>query len=317
MTDSTQNKRRKNSDKRQSRRKTPWAVRWLRFSIAVLDTVSPRWGARRAYRMWFTSPRYAEPPREQRWREQAQVNFIEHEYGPLAVYRWGQGPAVLLVHGWSGRGTQMGAFAAPLVKRGYSAVAFDAPGHGRSAGTETDGFQVAAALAAVAEQYGPLNAVIVHSFGTMATTLAMHQGLSANKVVCISAPTSLQYLVDRFCQTLRLSHKTKALMVQMLENDFGKDIWQRIESDLLVQDSAIPALIIHDKDDLDVPWQWSERLAKAWPNSHFWLTEGLGHRRILRNRAVIDSVCEFVVNGQVPDPTQSEPGVLLTTSRDA
>jgi pimeloyl-ACP methyl ester carboxylesterase len=300
MPDSTYDKPANMANKRQKRHKTPWVVRWLRFSFAVLNVISPRWGARRAYRLWFTSPRYPEPIREQRWREQAQVNFIEHEYGPLAVYRWGQGPAVLLVHGWSGRGTQMGAFAEPLVKRGYSVVAFDAPGHGRSAGSETNAFQVAAALASIAEQAEPLSAIIAHSFGTMATTLALHQGLPVEKVVCISAPTSLEFLIARFCQTLGINSNTRELLKQMLEHEFGEDIWQRIESDRHVVDSTTAALIIHDKDDVDVPWQWSERLANAWPNSGFWLTEGLGHRRILRNHAVIHSVCEFIENGHLP-----------------
>ena len=303
MPDSTY-KRANMANKRQKRRKTPWIVRWLRFGFAVLNVISPRWGARRAYRLWFTSPRYPEPARERRWREQAQVDFIDHEHGPLAVYRWGQGPAVLLVHGWSGRGTQMGAFAEPLVKRGYSVVAFDAPGHGRSAGSETNAFQVAAALASVAEQTGPLSAIIAHSFGTMATTLALHQGLSVEKVVCISAPTSLEFLVDRFCQTLDIKPKIETLLIQMLEKEFGKDIWQRIESDRHVVDCTTAALIIHDKNDVDVPWQWSERLAKAWPNSCFWLTKGLGHRRILRNRTVIRSVCEFIENGHLPEKNQ-------------
>jgi pimeloyl-ACP methyl ester carboxylesterase len=300
MPDSTQKQHANALDKRQKRRHTPWVLRWLRFSFSVLNSVSPRWGARRAYRLWFTSPRFAEPAREQRWREQAQMVFVEHDCGPLAVYRWGQGPAVLLVHGWSGRGTQLGAFAAPLVKRGFSVVAFDAPGHGRSPGTDTNVFEVATALAAVAEQSGPLHAIIAHSFGTMATTLAIHQGLSVDKAVCISAPTSLQYLIERFCQRLGISPKTQKFLTQMLEQEFGNDIWQRIESDRHVADSTIAALIIHDKDDVDVPWQWSERLANAWPNSHFWLTRGMGHRRILRNRAVITAVCEFIENGLLP-----------------
>lgn len=301
MAQSTHDKHSNNRDKRQKRRKTPWTVRWLRFSFVVLNTISPGWGARRAYRLWFTSPRFPEPAREQRWREQAQEFVIEHEHGPLTVYRWGQGPSVLLVHGWSGRGTQMGAIAQPLVKLGYSVVAFDAPGHGRSAGTGTNAFQVAAALVSVAEQSAPLRAIIAHSFGTMATTLALHQGLLVDKVVCISAPTSLQFLIDRFCQTLGINTNTRQRLKQMLEQEFGDDIWQQIESDRHVLDSNATALIIHDKDDVDVPWQWSERLAKAWPHSHFWLTSGLGHRRILRNRRVIDSICDFIENGSLPE----------------
>ena len=285
---------------RKAMRKTSWIVRWLRFSFAVLNIASPRLGARRAYRLWFSSPRFPEPAREQRWREQGQMDYLEHEYGSIAVYRWGQGPAVLLVHGWSGRGTQMGAFAEPLGKLGFSAVAFDAPGHGRSAGDNTNALQVASVLAAVARHYGPVRAVIAHSFGTMATTLAIQQGLLVDRVVCISAPTSLSFLVERFCQSLGINQKTQELFKQMLEREFGADIWQRIASDRHVVDSNAAALIIHDRDDIDVPWQWSERLANAWPNSTLWLTESLGHRRILRNRAVLNAVSDFVAQGQLP-----------------
>ena len=287
--------------KRHSRRKIPWIVRWLRLSFAVLNVVSPYLGARRAYRLWFTSPRFNEPVREQRWRESARAFYVEHKYGPLAAYRWGEGPTVLLVHGWSGRGTQMGAFVAPLVKRGFSVLAFDAPGHGRSPGTQTNVFQVADALAVIAQKNGPLKAIIAHSFGTMATTLAIKQGLHVEKVVCLSAPTSLLYLIDRFSSSLSMSHKTKLLLEKMLEKNFGDDIWQRISSDCNVVDSTIPALIIHDRDDLDVPWQWSEKLAKAWQNSNFWLTQGLGHRRILRNRTVVNSVSEYIAGDSLPD----------------
>ncbi|MCG6969177.1 MAG: alpha/beta hydrolase [Gammaproteobacteria bacterium] len=287
-------------------RKTPCLVTWLKWCFAVLNRVSPRWGARLAYRLWFTSPRFDEPERERRWREKAHSFFLPHEHGPLAVYQWGQGPAVVLVHGWSGRGAQLGAFAQPLVQRGFSVVAFDAPGHGQSQGKQTNVFEVAAALAAVAEKTGPVCAIIAHSFGTMATTLAIQQGLQLDKIVCISAPTSGLFLVESFCETFALSQTTMTLFKHRLEKEFGTDLWQRIASDQQVTNSRIPALIIHDKDDRDVPWQWSEHLAKAWPSSHLWLTHGLGHRRILRNPAVVDAVSEFIVSGQLPKEALSD-----------
>src|SRR5688500_6559183 len=52
----------------------------------------------------------------------------------LAVWRWGKGPAILLVHGWGSRGARLASFLPPLTEAGYSVVAFDAPGHGASAG---------------------------------------------------------------------------------------------------------------------------------------------------------------------------------------
>ena len=286
--------------KRHKRGKIPWIVRWLRWSFAVLNVVSPYLGARRAYRLWFTSPRFEEPAREIRWRQSAQAFYVDHDVGSLAAYRWGEGPTVLLVHGWSGRGTQMGAFVAPLVKRGFSVVAFDAPGHGRSPGTQTNVFQVADALATVAKSIGPLKAVIAHSFGTMATTLAIKQGLQVEKAVCLSAPLSAFYLIERFCQSLAMNRKTELHLKSMLEKQFGSDIWQRAASDRHVAQSKVPALIVHDKDDLDVPWQWSEQLAKAWPHSCFWLTQGLGHRRILRSPEVVNAVCDYITENKIP-----------------
>ncbi len=281
--------------------KTPWALRGLRWVFAALNLLWPAAGARLAYRLWFTSPRFAEPARERRWRKTSHAWFLEHEFGPLAVYQWGQGPAVVLVHGWSGRGTQLGAFVEPLITRGFSVVAFDAPGHGRSGGTRTNAFEVAAALQAVTGNTGPAFAIIAHSFGTMATTLAIHQGMPVDKVVCISAPTSPLFLVEGFCQKFGMNRKTGQLFQQFLEKDFGADIWQRIASDHHVAKCRIPALIIHDKDDADVPWQWSEQLANAWSGSHFWLTQGLGHRRILRDPSVTQAVSEFIASGKLPE----------------
>lgn len=287
-------------DKRPLRHKAPAMLRALRTSFIVLNKVSPSLGARLAYRLWFRSPRFAEPAREQRWRQQANSFFLEHETGPLAVYQWGQGPAVLLMHGWSGRGTQLGAFAQPLVKRGFSVIAFDAPGHGRSRGKQTNVFEIASALQAVARQCGEVKAIIAHSFGAMVTTLTLHQGLHVDKVVCISSPTSPLFLVDSFGHTFALSQKTMALFKQKLEKEFGTDLWQRIASDEQVTDSRTPVLIIHDKDDADVPYQWSERLAQAWPGSLLWLTQGLGHRRILRNPTVVEAVSEFIASDKLP-----------------
>ena len=38
----------------------------------------------------------------------------------IATWTWGAGPRILLVHGWGGRGGQMGAFVEPLVAQGFS-----------------------------------------------------------------------------------------------------------------------------------------------------------------------------------------------------
>lgn len=279
-----------------TRRRLSPGIRWLRFTFRMLDRIAPGLGAKRAYRLWFETPRYPEPTRETRWREQAMRFSVATAEGPLAVYRWSDGPMVLLVHGWSGRATQMAAFAAPLAAAGYGVVAFDAPGHGRSPGTHTTIFRMADALRAVANEVGPIKGIVAHSFGSLVVALAMRQGLQAEKVVCISSPTSARFLVDRFCSSLTIPERTKQLFTQRLEQRFGENIWTAVSADENARHLPSPALIIHADDDHEVPWQLGERLADAWPGARFLRTHGLGHRRILRDRKVIQAVMEFLAD---------------------
>ena len=50
----------------------------------------------------------------------------------LVAWRWGEGPTVLLAHGFEGSPVQFGAVIDALVERGYAAVALDMPAHGAS-----------------------------------------------------------------------------------------------------------------------------------------------------------------------------------------
>lgn len=286
--------------KTRNHRRTSAAIKWLRIKFRVLETIWPALAAHQAYRLWFSTPRYKEPSREAQWRQSAQVLSMEHEHGPIAVYRWGQGPVVMLVHGWSGRGPQLGAFAAPLVERGFSVVAFDAPGHGQTPGDSTNVFQLADVLTAVNRKYGPATAIVAHSFGVVVSVYAMNQGLGVDKAVCISAPTDPAYLIERFCEFLNFGAKTRHLLMQMMQANFGANVWQEIASHNHAAGFSTPALIIHDEDDLDVPWQWGQQLANHWPGAYFLRTQGLGHTRLLRHPKVVNAVLDFLVDDKLP-----------------
>lgn len=95
----------------------------MRVLGRVLPGVTINW----VYKLWFRSPRYREPKREEAWRKSATVLGMTTAYGDVITYRWGRAgdPLVILVHGWSGRGTQLGAFTGPLVNAGYHVIAFD------------------------------------------------------------------------------------------------------------------------------------------------------------------------------------------------
>ena len=110
------------------------SVRWLRRVFAVLNRTAPSASARLAYALLTRPPRVPERAWEAAIRAQAHTSALPFGTGRLAVYEWGTGPAVLLVHGWGARATHFGKLVPALVASGRRVVAFDAPAHGRSSG---------------------------------------------------------------------------------------------------------------------------------------------------------------------------------------
>ena len=56
----------------------------------------------------------------------------------------------------------------------------------------------------------------------------------------------------------------------------------------------IPVLVIHDKNDPEVAVIAGINIYNHLKNGTLYLTEGLGHRKILGDPAVIDKVVQFV-----------------------
>jgi len=114
------------------RNSAPYVLRMLRCGFRVLDRTAPGLGGRWAYWLWFRTHRFLEPQREQHYRRVATRVPFEYAGKPLEGYSWGEGPVVLLTHGWNGRATQLWKFSDPLVDSGFRVVALDMPGHGQA-----------------------------------------------------------------------------------------------------------------------------------------------------------------------------------------
>jgi pimeloyl-ACP methyl ester carboxylesterase len=277
-------------------------ARLIRGLIRALSLISHRLSAQLALKLWFSSPKYQQPKREMQWLQSARFSTLEHSDGPIAINEWGEHSVrtILLVHGWSGRGPQLGAFASNMLKQGYRVVAFDGPGHGRSPGNSSTIFKMESVLHAVAEKFGPIDTFVAHSFGVLVTALAVKNGLLANKLVFISSPTSAEFLFSQFCNTLSIHRKTQGILQEIFARRFGPDLWQKLSASHNLLNSKLPTLIVHDKSDSIIPYSWSEKLSSVMPNSQLLLTEGLGHRRILRDQNTISQVSEFIQSAKYP-----------------
>jgi pimeloyl-ACP methyl ester carboxylesterase len=273
---------------------TTLAQRLPRAAFSTLGPVFPGLMGRWAYRLWFRTHRQAGPARELSLAGNAEHLTLRVDGLPLAVYRWGAGPVIVFVHGWSGRATQASAFVGPLTAAGYCVLAFDAPAHGNTPGRRTNMLEFAAALRAIAAVYGPLHGAITHSFGAMVLAYALRHGLTVARAVCIGAPARLEFLVERFARLLALPEPVLNDLRRRLEKRFAEDVWEAMSTDSNARMLNVPALIVHDRDDREVPVRQGELIAEAWPGAQWLATRGLGHRRILRDAATVQAVVDFI-----------------------
>src|SRR5436190_15309881 len=114
-------------------RALPLQLRLLRASVAMLEATSPALAALWAEALFRHPRRHAMPPRERAWVTSAWPLRIGDGRERIHAWSWGEGPTVVLAHGWEGRGSQMGALALAIAGAGMRAVAIDGPAHGASA----------------------------------------------------------------------------------------------------------------------------------------------------------------------------------------
>jgi pimeloyl-ACP methyl ester carboxylesterase len=204
----------------------------------------------------------------------------------------GEGPPVLLVHGWGGRGAQLANLARPLLDAGCSAVAFDGPAHGASSGGTTSLVRMAGAIAAVARRFRA-RAAVGHSFGGAALGLAIARGLELDAVALVGAPASPVGFFGDFCDAFDIPARARPGLVRRLERIVGVEL-ASLDARRLAPAIGVPALVVHDAEDREIPFSEGEAIAGAWPGARLVRTEGLGHRRILRDPAVADVIAAFL-----------------------
>lgn len=268
----------------------------MRYNIRVLTLFSPFLAASLVNYLWFRTHRHDEPRREKKLLESAKWETAVIEAKHVQVYIWGDDASstVLISHGWNGRGAQLGSFIPDLVKQGFRVVAYDAPGHGRSSSKSTSLPEISQVIQQLAKQYGPFYAGIAHSFGGLCLVNAVSSGVNMDKIVCIASAFNVERLVEFFAKLMEVQPKIVERQKRLLEQQFGEGIWEQYSMPNMLSNIAASGLVIHDQDDDAVPVERSKMIAQAWDDSRLLLTTGLGHRRVLRDKAVIKEVVEFI-----------------------
>ena len=262
----------------------------------ILTSISPFLASRFAAKLFLSPFKYKIPERE---KEMDQKSIQKKVLVPsmnreIVTYEYGKSDKkVLLVHGWSGRGTQLAKIAKAFLEQGYMCVSFDAPAHGKAAGKMSMMPFFIKAIHYMEEHYGPFDAVIGHSLGGMSSLRAIRDGLQTNKLVIIGTANNISEITRHFAENMKMNHKVARKMKAYLDDRFNEDmdVLSGGESAKYVK---VPTLVIHDEEDVDVKVKSAYEIHEELENSELMITSGLGHRRILGNEKVINKITTFI-----------------------
>ena len=222
---------------------------------------------------------------------------ILHRGLKLVVWCWGDGPAVLLLHGWESHAGHMTSFVPPLLQAGFRVYALDAPGHGQSEGEATDAVDFGRAVLSVVKSLGMPRMVVGHSVGSAAALFAFNHGVDVSASVHLAGPSSMERVLRRGCVSAGLDAEATQQVLNKMAAQIGEPLsimdLQQLQSGLRHR-----AYIVHDVEDREIPFHESLALSQAWHESKFEAVTGLGHRRIMRAPEIVkDSVAFLTAAG--------------------
>jgi len=295
-----------------ARQPDDWRLSLLRNGMRLLSSASPPLAVRLFDRLWFSAPRTYASVEAQAVLDAGERHAFDVHGKRVLAWSWGQGPTVLLLHGWGGHAGQLHAFVAPLRAAGYRVVAFDAPAHGRSdpsrhGGRRVTFFEIADALRIVAEAFGPLHALIAHSGGCAVAGLALRDGWDMPARIAFVAPYGLPSAsIEPFGRAIGASDRVIDLFRMRTERRLGR-AWETFDIPTLPQRRELPPLLlVHDRGDREVPFAHGRAVAEAWPQARLLATEGLGHRKLLRDAPVVAGIVDFIGPPPVLDATPAD-----------
>ena len=273
----------------------------LSHFISVISIISCRLAGRVALHFYCTpSIRCKEKTKDLKVMSEAQNTELLVNGKRVKTYQWGDGKKiVLLLHGWESRASRFSMFVSSLLEKGYSVVAFDAPAHGNSEGTITNLFEYDFICQELAKKYPHYTAVIGHSLGTSALFYSLRKGITTDCMVLISGLCDFRYTLDAFARILNLTPKViedlESRIIRFYMPD-ATDFWQKFSLNYNnAEDIKIPTYIIHDRFDDVINLAQAEKIKCIMGHrATLYITNKLGHHRILQNRDVVNHVINFI-----------------------
>ena len=200
---------------------------------------------------------------------------------------------VLLAHGWAGRSTQLFMIANKLLENGFMVISFDGPSHGKSTGKTTNLVEYIETIKAIHKEFGPFEAAVGHSFGSMGIMNTQAENHIFKIIVTVGSGDKVSDILINFANNLGLNDAFGIKLINYFEKK-----WQMKVDDFATSNVAkkvnIPVLVIHDAIDGDVAVSCGINIRQNLENGKLFITNGLGHTKILRDKNVTNKIVDFI-----------------------
>lgn len=269
----------------------------LQTVFGLLGVLAPRLGGRLAYRLFFKPFRLKSHPKDLELKKQARRYELQTDSGKrFHFWVWGEGPAVILAHGWSSKGLHFRNFIPELNQRGFSVVIPDFPGHVASEGKSTNVLEFKECLIKIISSLDTeVHALVGHSLGAMACILLLADNeVKVNKLVVHNSAVYSNTIMKRFMEQINGNSRIERHLRDLLLKRFNQSFEYYSTVERIKNVERMPSvLVVGDKDDIEVPVNEAKELADVI-SGQLIITAGLGHNNGIKDKGVVRKVVDFI-----------------------
>lgn len=272
-------------------------LKFLRTKFKLLSSISKTKAAKKAFEL-FCTPQLSTKKELPPVFEKAEKIEFPFEGNMVRGYRWNHPSSkkALILHGFESSVINFESYILPLIKKGYEVLAFDAPAHGRSTGKKITLIGYKNLVHHICNNYGPVDSFISHSFGGLTLSLVLEEipHSKFTKIVLIAPAAESKTAIDNFFKLLQLNNGVRKEFDNLIEEMEGKPPgWYSVAR--IAPKIKGQVLFLQDQDDDTTPLSDVKPVMdKNYPNFHFIISEGLGHRRIYRSEQSLKKIMEFL-----------------------
>ena len=135
---------------------------------------------------------------------------------------------------------------------------------------------------------------VIAMFGATAAAYVSSRGLGVERLVLLAPAASPPEYTRLFAHVFGLSETTRAAMQKRIEAREGI-LMPQFEPDAVGPRIRVPTLVVHDREDTINVFADGMAYAHAIRAAELLPTQGLGHRKILKDAAVLGKVALFAI----------------------